>query len=350
MADITARIQQAATRNAELQRTLRDTDHAAPAHKAQSRFIDDLQKQIWSSDKDIQELERRRVKELSDHEKYRDSTVKRFLFKASGQAGKFADKAEKEEREYFAILEKEHGAKKVNAGLKGQLEEAVRAREELESLRQVHQHAQRELDNLYHEIFAGSTPSFPQEDQLERVHNQALQDYHDTRVRQETGIQGTKLLVTALQKLEEAAEHMSMARNYSTADVMSSANVYDAMERSEVNQAAILVKEVLNLCDRAGVSGLPDVEIYQGSVVGDYLFDSTRADIGFHQQIQRGIEEIDSLTQAVKFKLGSVNTDKNSFEADLRQKEFYLEETRRNLQLERQRVFEQVASAPEYQR
>ena len=348
MTDVTAKIKEAAIKNAELQRTLSETDHAEPSLKAHSRYIEDLQREIWASEKELQEVEKQRLKELADHEKYRDSTVKRFLFKATGQGTKFAERAEKEEREYFEVLEKEHEAKKVNESNKLQLAEAMREKDELESTMILRQQAQRQLDSLYHDIFSGTTPSFPLEDELEKLSNDALQAYHDTRVRHEDSNIRVKLLVEATRKLDEASEHMSSAKNASTADVLGMGSIADAMERSALGKAAVAVQEAKSLADRASAGTLPNVRINQGSIMGDVIFDNIVSDMAMHQEILRAMEEVEKMKIAVRFKLGSMNDEKNGLETELRQREFKLDETRKNLQTERQKVFEQVAATPSY--
>jgi hypothetical protein len=329
----------------ELQQTLAQTDHAVPSLQAQVRFIEDLQQQVHSSDRHVQDLAKRRAKELADHERYRHSTIKRFLFKATGKGDKFEEKAGKEEREYFEVIQQEHEAGKVNAQIKQQLNDALRQRGELEQTRNAHYQAQQELDKLYHDIFAGETPHFPQEDHLERTHAQALQEYHDVRARFETSSQARGLLTTASKKLEEAAQHMSNARNYSAMDVMSNTNLYDYMERSEVSQAAVLVEEAKGLVERAHVGEMPEIKIHQGNILGDLIFDSSVGDIGFHQKIGYGIEAIDRYSAALQDKIRALaNEDRQALDRELRERAQYLEEARRNLQQERQRIFEQVVA------
>jgi hypothetical protein len=349
MADFTTKIQEAAVKNAELQRTLTETDHAEPDLKAQSRYIEDLQKEIWLADKDLEKLEKQRLKELDDHEKYRDSTVKRFLFKATGQGTKFAERASKEEREYFDILEKEHEAKKVNEGNKSQLAEAMRVKDELESLVILRQDAQRQLDSLYHDIFSGTTPSFPKEDELEKLSNDALQAYHDTRTRHEDSNIKVKLLVDAVKKLDEASKQMAEARSASTADMFGfGGSIADAMERSALGKAAVAVEQARSLADRASAGTLPNVRIHQGSIMGDVIFDNIFSDMAMHEEIKRAEQEVEKMKIAVRFKLGTMNEEKNDLETELRQREFTLDETRKDLQAERQKVFEQVAATPSY--
>jgi hypothetical protein len=103
MTTILDQINNAAPRNRELLQILSDTDHAPPALEQQKRYIDDLNTQLSQVQSRLKALETTRDKELKDHEKYRDSVMKRFAYKATGQKDKFAAKAEKEEKEYFEV-------------------------------------------------------------------------------------------------------------------------------------------------------------------------------------------------------------------------------------------------------
>ncbi|CCF47033.1 hypothetical protein CH063_15588, partial [Colletotrichum higginsianum] len=99
--DLESKIRQAAVRNRELLAVLADTDNAIPDLTQQRRLIADLDHQLQQSDKNVRALDARRKKELKDHEKYRDSVMRRFVHKAVGKRDKFDEKAAREEREYF---------------------------------------------------------------------------------------------------------------------------------------------------------------------------------------------------------------------------------------------------------
>lgn len=105
MASITEKLQRAAPRNKKLLQILSETDHAPSALEQQKRYIQDLDVQIKDVKKRVSHLGQERSKEQKDHEKYRDSVMKRWAYKVSGNKEKFAAKAEKEEQEYFEVYE-----------------------------------------------------------------------------------------------------------------------------------------------------------------------------------------------------------------------------------------------------
>jgi len=117
--DLESKILQAAVRNRELLAVLAETDNAIPDLTQQRRLIADLDRQLQQSDRALGALEARRKKELREHEKYRDSVMRRFVHKAVGKRGKFDERAACEEREYFDALQEEHREKELNGNLRG---------------------------------------------------------------------------------------------------------------------------------------------------------------------------------------------------------------------------------------
>lgn len=219
MESVQSKIQAAAPRNQDLLETLSETDYAKPALEQQKRYIADVENEIRQLDKRIKELEQRRKKELKEHEKYRDSVMKRFAYKVSRKQEKFDVKAEKEEREYFEVLQEEHKANEMRKNLGNTLAEAQRQRSELEGTASRHDQAQRGLDELYDSIFEGPTPEFPEEDSKEYSANDALNQYHNMRVRVESETQVRNILDNALQKISIAKYALAEARSHSQMDM-----------------------------------------------------------------------------------------------------------------------------------
>ncbi|EFQ34269.1 uncharacterized protein GLRG_09413 [Colletotrichum graminicola M1.001] len=182
--ELESKILQAAVRNRELLAVLAETDNAIPDLTQQRRLIADLDRQLQQSDRTLGALEARRKKELRDHEKYRDSVMRRFVHKAVGKRDKFDERAAREEREYFDALQEEHRERELNGNLRAQLAAAREAGVPLEAAARRHDEAQCDLDTLYDSIFAGptttATASYPDEDRLEREADEARRAYHDT--------------------------------------------------------------------------------------------------------------------------------------------------------------------------
>ncbi|CAG9947627.1 unnamed protein product [Clonostachys rosea f. rosea IK726] len=347
MSSIEQQIRDASARNAELLRTLAETDYAQPSLKEQIILIDDLQKQIEKNSKNLQFYDSQRKAELKDHEKYRDSHFRRFLYKATGNKDKFAEKASKEEKEYYDVLQKQHETTVLNNGLKEQHEEAKRVRGELETAVELHNHSQLELDSLYNSIFAGETPRFPEEDALERESDNSLQRYHDVRTKLEEEMRVMKLVNQAQGKVKEALRHMDDARSASRMDMFGFDGIADAMERSALTKADIAYHDARNFAERANFDDLPAVNINHGHIMRDVIFDNIFTDMQFHEEIKRAQSEMEKFGNFIKQKLTISQDRKKGIEVELKQAEKDLETARINLQEERMKLFEQVAkSAP----
>lgn len=340
--EIIAQIEQAAARNQQLLVDLANTQHAAPALKEQLRFIGDLETDIASSDARLKKLDLKRKSELADHEKYRDSKVKRFFHKTTGQSEKFDDKAAKEEREYHEVLQQQHEAQNLNDNMRYQLEQALKAKEELENVKMTHDSAQQELDNLYNSIFGGQNPEFENEDRLEQQGEQALQHYHDTRVNHEEQTNSIHMLGQADLNSRVAVNQMSEARHYSRGDMMGGGTYHDMKERQALSKAAVAVETARTFALRGKVDNLPPVNINAGSLMSDMFFDNIFTDMAFHDEIKRGQVEVEKFAAALNQATFQAKERQNALNSQLRVAEQELERTRNELQAERQRLFEQV--------
>lgn len=109
---IHAKIQEAASQNSYLLQGLHETDSAPSQLRQQDAYINDLNHQIASINAHVASLTKKTATELKDHEKYRDSNIRRFAHKATGRKEKFAEKAAKEEKEYFDAMQAQKSAEK----------------------------------------------------------------------------------------------------------------------------------------------------------------------------------------------------------------------------------------------
>ncbi|KAM3423240.1 hypothetical protein BST61_g688 [Cercospora zeina] len=103
MSQLASTLREAADKNNELLAELRRTDYAPSWLKLNAAFIDDLNAQISSTDKELKKLHQITEDERKDHVDYRDSNFKRYLHKMGGSKGKekFTSKAEKDESEFL---------------------------------------------------------------------------------------------------------------------------------------------------------------------------------------------------------------------------------------------------------
>ncbi|KAJ9138407.1 Elongation factor 2 protein [Pleurostoma richardsiae] len=345
------RIRAASTRNKELLQTLSATDHALPDLAQQSRYVADLEGQAATAARRLAEMDRKRQKELKEHASYRDSVLRRFAYKATGQAGKFSARAAKEEREYFDALREEHRESEMKRELDGMLAEARRARGNLEAEAERHRAAQRELDGLYDDIFAGPTPGFAEEDAAEGASGAALQAYHEARTAAEAEAQAGRVLRDAQARMAGALMAMEDALRASRRDLWGGGTFADMMERSALSQAEVQVAQARALVAQAqrtspAVRDLPPVRIAQGSLMSDVFFDNIFTDMAFHEKIKQSAFEVQQCAGALAREVAAVDGRHAELARGLEGKARALEESRVTLQKAREAAFERITGRP----
>ena len=347
MASTEAKIHDAAARNAELLAVLAETDHAVPDLLAQNRLIEDLQAQAREAAARVATLDSRRKKELAEHERYRDSVVRRFAWKVSGRQEKFAERAAKEEREYFASLQMEHQGKQMAAHLDEALAAAVGARGALQAAADRHTAAQQDLDRLYRGIFQGPSPGFPEEDAREDDCAQAGRVYGDARRRAEAEGLATRLLADARRRLQNALGAMDDALRASRRDMYGGGTFHDMMERNALHQAEMHVAGARMLVLQAqgqspAVRDLPPVTIAQGSLMSDVFFDNIFTDMAFHEKIERSAAEVHHCALALEEQLSRSQARHAALGDEVGEKGRLLETSRVALQKAREAAFKRT--------
>ncbi|UNI18615.1 hypothetical protein JDV02_004870 [Purpureocillium takamizusanense] len=351
MADISAKIQDAAARNSDLLRTLAETDHAPPDLEQHRRFLDELSAQLRASDSRLKALNGRRELGLKEHQKYRDSSVRRFVYKAAGKKDRFAEKADRGEREYFEVLQRAHQEDKINGGLRAQVEEARQAGRSLETTAARNREAQRQLDELYHAIFAGPTPDFPDEDAAEQRCEALVRRYRAARAACEAEAEAARLLASGDALMMQALQHIGDALSYSRVDMFGGGGFADVLERNALADADRLLMMARLQASRAQraspqVKTLPGVNINHGHIFADVFFDNIFTDMAFHREIERGRAEMMRCATALREELDAAAARKGRFAAEVARREAELKAGRIALQEERQRVFDGVTSLP----
>ncbi|KAI2640354.1 hypothetical protein GGS26DRAFT_154548 [Hypomontagnella submonticulosa] len=349
MTSIANRIKEAAPRNDDLLSILSETDHAAPALEQQKRYIADLNNELSTIQKRIITLDKQRGKEFKEHKKYRDSVMKRFAYRLSGKTDKFEAKAEKEEQDYFAVLQEEHRAKEQEENLKDMRSKALEVQSDLEVEVNRHTEAQQQLDNLYDSIFQGPTPAFPEEDHSEQNTESALQAYHNSRVAVETELQVVYLLTEANRRLHNALIYTEEALSHSRMDMFGGGTLSDMMERNALDKAEGQVSQMFSLVQQAQrmspkVHDLPFVRIAQGSLMGDIFFDDIFSDMAFHDKIKDSRVGLYRARENLANQLAQAMSRHQGAEQEMNAHAAALRTAREELQKARQRIFKRISS------
>lgn len=225
---IHSKIDNSRKQNDALLATLSQTDYAPPALRRQLDYINELEEHLYKVKKDLPWLELETKRELKDHKKYQDSTIRRFAHRLGGSKGKdkWTEKADKEEREFVEAWQKERETRDRKADLEQRLSEAKNAKSSLEGEAKRHDQAQKELDALYESIFQGPTPEFPGEDLREQEVLRAHTAFEEVQGRLFTEKQALLCLIDAQQTLENAQRTMMEALDASTWDMWGSFDHY----------------------------------------------------------------------------------------------------------------------------
>ncbi|KAJ8127011.1 hypothetical protein O1611_g6627 [Lasiodiplodia mahajangana] len=348
MASITAQLQNAAPRNQQLLDILSETDNAPSALDQQKRYILDLDNQLQDVKKRIATLERDRSKEHKDHEKYRDSVMKRWAYKVTGNKEKFAAKAEKEEREYFDVLQKLHQATTLEENLQGMRAEAFGVQQGFEQACTRRAAAQTDLDTLYASIFQGPTPSFPEEDAAERNMESASQAYNYTSAKLEADRKVQYILEEASKRIKSSLLDIEDALDASRLDMFGGGATADMMERNALQKAEMNVAQAQMMVVQAQhispeVRDLPPVNIAQGNLFSDVLFDNIFSDMEFHDKIKASRAEVQRCQNALLAQLTAAKERTQILEQQSKTQSGVLKTAREELQKTRQNIFGRLA-------
>lgn len=349
------RIMYAATENNALLKTLQETDYASGAIQQNRAYMSTLTKQIKESESRLHQLDISRRKEQKDHEKYRDSTMKRLAFKLSGKGEAFTQKQAKEEREYLEAIQAHFEETKCLESLKSSSREAQETQQELEGADMRHKSAQEALDRLYKSLFDGPTPGFPDEDRAEGAVQLPKEQFQAAQQRFSAESHVLAILGKALQALTMAARSMAKAESASQKDIMGWGGSFaDMAERSALADAQQWVAEcrmhlggARQLSDEIGDIG--PMRIAEGHFMSDILFDNVFTDIAFHRKIQDSAGQVMAAHRKLKGEVQKAEERVMQARASADEASRRLTAARENLQRVRASVFERVAGGlPEY--
>ncbi|RDA88248.1 hypothetical protein CP532_0310 [Ophiocordyceps camponoti-leonardi (nom. inval.)] len=346
MSEIEAQVHQSATRNAQLLHILAETDHALPALEQRSHFITELNSQIRHSDEKLQSLKKKCDSGLKAHQKVRHSQLRRFVYTATGQKEAFAHKEESGERDYMNALQRMQREHTINQSLKEQRKEATRTRHELEEAAKRHREAQRKLNELYHTIFSGPTPQFPEEDEAEKMCHELVLRYRSARRWWEAETRAVQLLTEGNGLMDEALAQTRDALSYSRAELVGTGGgLYEMMERNRLSKADRLISLArLQMTKAQKVS--PHVKALSDEKSNNHVrsvyFNAYSDDMTFRDQVKRNIGDTQRYSDAVKTELDAALQRQAKLKDDLEQRRAELRDGRAILQKAREGVFEAV--------
>lgn len=344
---VSDKIKKAAVRNAELLSVIAETNNAEPTASEHDRSIASIEKEILVQEKSKNLLEQRKNLTQANHERYRDSHVKRFFYKAAGKKERYHEKASVEEQKHFAVLSELHQVDKSIEGLRVEHENSLTLKPDLDKEVKRHRDAVAELDTLYNSIFGGPTPDFPQEDQAEQCCVQASQEFRQLAQAETQERSAVTFLTNAVKLAVSAQGSMEKALDYSRADMFGGGMMMDMMERSHLGKADKAIAEARMLAARAKdaspiVADMPTVNVNTGNIMSDVFFDNIFTDMAFHDEIKRAMRELGWLLSFMNSELEASRKRHAGLLSQAQAAEQNLTEARQMLQTARSSIMEQV--------
>ncbi|PSN65287.1 hypothetical protein BS50DRAFT_575330 [Corynespora cassiicola Philippines] len=355
MTSIQEKIQDASARNSELLAGLHETDSAPSQLKQQVTYVTELQTHIQKAENNLKNLQKKTRAELDDHNKYSESTFRRFAHKASGRKERFAEKAAKEEREYFDAIQAQKAAEDELAYTKQLHAEAVLTKDQYETQAKRHEELQRELEALYNSIFSGATPEFPFEDSAEQSCNTAHDAVQSINATLERERHVLFLIQQIMGKLSEVGRHLAHAHSNSQFDVFGGGGFASMMKRNDLEQASSSIKIVRTLQNQlmplnSQAADLGPLQVDTGSIWGDVVFDNIFTDLEMHDQIKRSEQQLKAAVQKCRQHIHEAEERAKAAERDLGEANEVLKGARIDLQKAREEAFRRVVGGEEIRR
>jgi hypothetical protein len=344
MSSIHAKIQEAASQNASLLQGLHETDSAPSALRQQDAYLNDLNHQIASINARVAQLRKKTATELKDHEKYRDSNVRRFAHKATGRKEKFAEKAAKEEKEYFDAMQAQKSAEDELAYVQHLKAEAEKTRQTYASSASKHKELQSQLDALYNSIFAGHTPDFPSEDAAEMSCNTASQHLSTLNQTLEREKHTLFLLGQTVLKLSEARQSLDGAYSMSQYDMFGGGTMASMQKRNYLERAESSIQQARMLQAQlpADIPRLPDVNVHVGDIWSDVVFDNIFTDMQMHERVKDSITKVDRAGNQCSEVIRGREENLKRLNGQVQQAEAKMKQARVELQKAREEAFRRV--------
>ncbi|KAF4967354.1 hypothetical protein FSARC_5077 [Fusarium sarcochroum] len=331
MSDIKTTIKAAYPKTVELWSLLEQTKHIRSDLALQQKVVSDLESQLADSNREIDGLDRKRVADLNSHKKYRDGHVKKFFYKASGKENSFTNQAEREEHNYHNTLQQAHHASEHNLSVQAKLEHELQTKSELDQKMQGYLELQKQLDDIYDDIFSGPTPGFPEEDAKEQQSDDALSAY--------------VAINTALELHQKALELLGQSTATMTAGLQQVDKAIQSGDMNHVralNQGRELIQQSKTTVDQLVQLGADVIVLPPEANPRTMEVTSNLGDVWGKVDVTGGRGQVARCTAALNNTLNQAKERKHFLIKERKRKEEEMEETRTELQYIRKGIFEKV--------
>jgi len=314
-----------------------------------------LQEELIKQETELQKIYKDVEARFKQHKSLRDSTLRRLIHRATLMGAKFETKAMKEEKDYFAALSAQSKASERLSNLKQDLDEDVANLRPLEEGAKEHEETHARIDELYEDLFAGPTPGFPVEDDLEskfystHEKNEAIKSY----IRASRRV--TRMFQRAVDRLKRAMNCLKTAQQATDNSILF---FDDAI--SWVKECGEHIVYALTVIDQAKANLSPmsaEVAVIKDQIV--QLLNAARKPVtashsraAITSAIEASQEKILAAENKLAEQIESVKMKEREALEHIKKTAREMESSRQALQQNRQGIFEQVAgfgeAAPAY--
>ncbi|KUJ09724.1 uncharacterized protein LY89DRAFT_627975 [Mollisia scopiformis] len=353
MTSIRDRLQSAAAENSRLSQTRSETAYSVSAYQQSQNYVGNLKKQISIEENKLADVNEQVAREYEDHQKYRDSHMRRLAYNLGGKKEKFAEQATKEEKEWLDAVALQLRTKKGLEGLNRTLADATKASADLLAIVKVHNRAGVERDALYNSIFEGPTPEMPEEDAKEREVREAENNFNVDQLLSSTETQARAILGDADKFLKRAMGDIQDAGSSATADVWGVGGTFaemaenNALSRCQqnVSQVEMLVTQAQRV--QPAVGHLGDMRVAQMDFMSNVVFDNIFSDMAMRDRIHESMGQLSHAQSNLNREMQAADQRISRAQSEVTRAKSVLDRQRSELQQVRAAAFERLANGME---
>ncbi|RAL12630.1 uncharacterized protein BO97DRAFT_424264 [Aspergillus homomorphus CBS 101889] len=340
-------------RHSQIVAELQAVESAPGTLKAQEAYLSDRCHALAETRRGLEQIRQITQVERERHEQYRDSTVRRLLYRATGKRENFEAKADREMHEFYRARAEENRLNAQRQMLEAQISDAVRGQKALQVACTKRRLLHAELEALYCGIFDGPTEELPEEDEQEEATRAARTAYGQRKERWSNLCQATQCLVRAQTTVKEAVLDLYESLQHYERDMWgfgaSIATDWEQQNRlaraqQKVGQTQMLVTQARRL-DR-DVQPLPAMQIVQRDMISGLIFGTFLFNVSFLDMLQQLLQNVQRAEQALAVQLRRAKSRKAEMQSQVADAQRTFEIAQQDLRRIREWLFTKAADPP----
>jgi hypothetical protein len=287
-------IKQAGPKYLALQNTLSQSEWALAGLPQITKRLQNAEAALKTTRENILKFDKRSKHQLEKFQNLQHHSVKRAWYRTTG---KLEEKIQEEEKAWMKEFETVQSAKVRGEEQEKEVAEAKTLRDQAAEAKRVHEKAKKDLSNLLEQLFAGPTPSYPSEDEIEQSLVAARQQLDNISMLGKRQEYITKSLGRANQCLVAALQLLEASLQTNTFDLFVQGGYANWVIHSDLAQARdlaaraqFLVQEVRRI--EPEIPHIGDIQIEQDNLVFNVIFDNIFTDFRVRQIIQDALAQV----------------------------------------------------------